>query len=412
MTVPQPPMKKMMNTKTSMYGIGLKICAVVLLCVYFMSIGSFSDVLKKDSFLSSISNSAPSVKQCRNYLQDDSSLMDMIRSDGASSSLSINGQIVPLEARLETSPNSPPRFPRALRNVGDCILGRHKMIKLIQNAHDVTEVQFNSQTVLLTAHRDDDSIKRHDSEFGDGANKKYSIEREGQDPTKPPLILDIGANLGFVSIMFFKLHPEVQVVAFEPNPFTYMYFLWNIYINNVPILTAEELALNPSTPGVYPVFGGVSGLTDGETPFSTVPMPMTFSDKSQLHIVDHNQSGGKHGVKLYNLSEFMKKHKLTERGFDVVKMDCECCEYTVIPANKNLFSSRDQVKRLLGELHPFEKCMEYFNLDMSAQMQTVEALEQRGCPVPDTDFDPNHFVGSKTVAGKCCPIICVHEWVG
>lgn len=402
----------MMNTKASMYGTGMKICGLLLFCMYFIGIGSFGNVLKGDSFQASSLTSSPSIKQCRKYLEDDSSILEVIRRDGASSSLSINGVTIPLETRLETSPNSPPRFPRALRNIGDCILGRHKMIKLIQDAHDVTEVQFNSQKVLLTSHRDDDSIKRHDVEFGDGENKRFSIEREGQDPTKPPLILDIGANLGFVSIFFFKLHPDVQIVAFEPNPFTYMYFLWNLYINNVPILTAAELQLNPSAPGVYPVFGGVSGLVDGEAPFSTVPMPMAFSEKSQLHIVDHNQDGGKHGVKLYNLPEFMKKHDLMERGFNVVKLDCECCEYVVVPANKNLFSNRDHVKHLVGELHSFEKCMEYFNLDMSAQMQTVEALEQRGCPVLDYDFDENHFVGSKTEARKCCPIICVHDLVG
>lgn len=45
---------------------------------------------------------------------------------------------------------------------------------------------------------------------------------------------------------------------------------------------------------------------------------------------------------------------LTTRGFDVAKIDCECCEYMLIPANKEIFSNRKVVKRLVGELHPYE----------------------------------------------------------
>ena len=52
----------------------------------------------------------------------------------------------------------------------------------------------------------------------------------------------------------------------------------------------------------------------------------------------------------------MNSRGLTSIVFDVVNMDCECCEYMVIPENKDIFSDNIKVKSMVVELHPFPVC--------------------------------------------------------
>jgi FkbM family methyltransferase len=60
-------------------------------------------------------------------------------------------------------------------------------------------------------------------------------------PTKPRLILDLGANVGYASVYFSLRHPTARVIAVEPEP------------SNVALLRQNVAAL----PGVDVVEGAV-----------------------------------------------------------------------------------------------------------------------------------------------------------
>ena len=57
-------------------------------------------------------------------------------------------------------------------------------------------------------------------------------------------ILDIGANIGYYSLLFAKLiGPSVQVYAFEPDPYSYDLLQQNILENGYPTIFAFQLGV-------------------------------------------------------------------------------------------------------------------------------------------------------------------------
>ena len=56
--------------------------------------------------------------------------------------------------------------------------------------------------------------------------------------------LDIGANLGFYSLFLARRHPEMKILAFEPDPYNIAKFKKNIILNGVNNVTLCEYALS------------------------------------------------------------------------------------------------------------------------------------------------------------------------
>ena len=48
-----------------------------------------------------------------------------------------------------------------------------------------------------------------------------------------PVFLDVGANVGVVSILMAKMWPDARIVAVEPALATFRYLLWNLRENGV-----------------------------------------------------------------------------------------------------------------------------------------------------------------------------------
>lgn len=274
----------------------------------------------------------------------------------------------------------------------------------------VSEVTISEITVLskkkiiLASHRDDESIPKLQWEFGrETSRDKYIFSSPINVSKSTPLIFDIGGNLGFATISFAKFHEEAQIVVFEPNPFTYVYLLWNLSLNDVHVLTKEEFI--HQVPGVYPVFGGLGG---GSEYVVRIPMPREFptrSQNNQARVTPETTGGDTNGVPIYSLPLFMKRYELMSRGIAIAKIDCECCEYPLISSNKELFSGVDVVRRIVGELHPFAACRSGFNLTLSVQQEVVDVLEKRGCGLsPDNFFDG--MIGSAVKGEPCCPEFC------
>lgn len=400
---------KLKRNRILVYGTLMNLVGISLLGFYFLGLNPAGKALKtqRDTALASVGLSSTT---CKEYLENNTWFLQKLQEEIANPSETEPKSVDVENASAESS--SMPTIPKTLREFGTCLMGTEKMEMLIKEVHVITEIDFVSRIIRLTSHEDDDSIHRLFTEFNGVNDARYKLTR-GFDDVASPLFLDIGANLGFVSIAFLKFHSTAQIVAFEPNAFTYIYLLWNLYLNQIPILTSDQLNKDPFAPGVYPVFGGIAGgpnnVDDVDKSLVTTTSPVQEAPvgPSQLYVPDFKTTARGNPVKFYHLSAFMKKYNLDR--FDFVKMDCECCEYLVIPANKELFSDSTIIKHIAGELHPFEICKTYFDLDITAQDEVVQALDNRGCTLPSHAYDENEFVGNKGPGGHCCPPICLNE---
>jgi len=261
------------------------------------------------------------------------------------------------------------------------------LLKLGQSLLDETEAavlerfnrSFRDAEVLTSLGHDvhliqnpgDDSIPRLRTEFtgAAGEHDPYAIATvSGENP----LVLDAGGNIGFVSILAQKVHPKGQVIVFEPSPLTYFFLRCNLHINRVHVLTSEELQARPLLPGVYPVFGGLGAKLPVE--YARLNSDEAMRTKSQNTITELNKDGT---IPIYNLVSFLSRHGLENRQLDMVKLDCECCEYNVIPASEEWLAGQHKLI-LTGEIHGCRH---------SQEQQALSILTQWGCVFPAQNFD-------------------------
>ncbi len=274
------------------------------------------------------------------------------------------------EARSPDSTNIFTSFP-FLSHLAEALLDEsdHVMLSKVEAPQ---RLECIGQSLLLTQHVGDDSIPRLKEEFSGLSRDTYGIKKISSET---PLLLDVGGNIGFVSIITSLVHPKSQVVVFEPSPLTYFFLRANLALNGIHVLTSEELQKHPAVPGVYPVHGGVGASAPLE--FASMSDPKRVEKQSQNGIVDLRLGGH---VPVYNLRAFLQTHGLISRVFDVVKLDCECCEYNVIPDTSAWILDRTKVKSLTGEIHGCG------HTEYDTEKKMLAVLRERGCEFPAANF--------------------------
>ena len=142
----------------------------------------------------------------------------------------------------------------------------------------------SSHKIIVTSHKSDESIIRLAWEFGREVDS-YNIYDMNTDPnSKPaPVILDIGGNLGLISITFSNIHSTAHIVVLDNISFTYFYLQWSLFLNGIHVLSSEDMKNQLKNPGVFPIFGGLGG---GSKTFIMTYMPAYNFEKSQNNLVD------------------------------------------------------------------------------------------------------------------------------
>ena len=135
---------------------------------------------------------------------------------------------------------------------------------------------------------------------------------------KDKKVVDIGANIGDTAVYFSKVKKAKKVIAFEPYPYSYNIAKKNIILNKLK----NVVILN-------------QGVGNKET-FIRIKEGFISTGGSNLKSFD---SGKK--VKIVTLKDIVKKYKIEN---DILKMDCEGCEYSIIlNADKETLRSFDQI---------------------------------------------------------------------
>jgi FkbM family methyltransferase len=238
-------------------------------------------------------------------------------------------------------------------------------------------------TFTLRSIKEDDTIPRLKKEVG---RDHYAIGTS----LNPALIIDVGANIGDFCISVAKLYPKAQVICAEPAPETYFLLRWNLAENNVPLIGLSSLG-RADRPGVVPLHGAL-GSSDGFVDFVYSPKKSQNANIGGGPGINGDASWRHVKVQAYDLGNMLSTAKV--KSVDVLKVDCEGCEFSLLPSLHDWVVDRDRIKRLVGEIHWWQTSKKKKTLgalmDPTDVQKFKDTVEKRGSPV---HFGINAFPG-------------------
>lgn len=205
------------------------------------------------------------------------------------------------------------------------------------------------------------------------------------DPNTGGVFVDIGGNIGDTALVMARRFPKAQIIVFEPIPITYFTLRLNLFHNDVTILTEDDIG-KKARPGVLPL-NMVIGNKDvtltwnpSQTQAAQVNNDTKKFDLNKAAASDKLESAT---VKAMQLSKFLRdRHALP---VSMVKMDCEGCEFSVVPQIEDIIADKKQVLRFSGEAHwvaaPSEEAKQA--LKSVLKKRDAKCLEQAVAHVPD-----------------------------
>jgi FkbM family methyltransferase len=143
----------------------------------------------------------------------------------------------------------------------------------------------------------------------------YDINKLVKKLKPNPVIIDIGANIGYFDIMLFSKIKEATVYAYEPIPSNYELFTKNISLN--PFLQNKIHLFNKAVTGTAQEY--VELYMETVTENSVIASVYADFDK---------QNQFKLKVPAISLQQIIDDNKFT--AIDLVKVDCEGSEYPII----------------------------------------------------------------------------------
>jgi FkbM family methyltransferase len=131
---------------------------------------------------------------------------------------------------------------------------------------------------------------------------------------------DVGANIGYLSIMAGKTNPDIVTYSFDPSPGPYFYLTENIRINGLNKVFPFQMALSDS---------------NGEFSFHIAVSPKykylkynSLGGSGHLSHVRENPTKHQVKVKAQTLDDFISENQIN--GLDLLKLDVEEAEHLVL----------------------------------------------------------------------------------
>ncbi len=163
----------------------------------------------------------------------------------------------------------------------------------------------------------DDTYGLADLELGDG-----------------DVFVDVGANVGVVSIPVANRFPDARVIAFEPAPKTFEILQRNLHDNGIENVTAINKAINADGRDLeLMVMHGDSGASNA---FGSEAVVSRFQSENLGELVS---------VEATTLDEVFEEHGIARCA--MIKLDCEGAEYEILRTTGML----ERIDRIAMELH-------------------------------------------------------------
>lgn len=203
---------------------------------------------------------------------------------------------------------------------------------------------FLSQTVNIVAYELDTSYNFENINFKEG-----------------DIVVDIGGNVGMISIFLAKLYPFLKIYAFEPVRENYENFIKNIKLNNIPdgTIIVENKAVTK----------------DGRT----INMNINITNKggsaiSEIPAKHYYYQENNNGINSITLEEIFKKYQINK--LKLLKIDCEDSEYEILYHTDESILKR--IEHLRGEF--------YENKSLSIEYDIEELLKYCKSYINDIDI--------------------------
>jgi len=152
--------------------------------------------------------------------------------------------------------------------------------------------------------------------------------------------LDIGANIGYYSLLASHMNPNIKVTSFEPAPGPLYYFRKNVEVNDFHNITIEPIAISHKNGEI--AFYEVQNLKYKYLKYSLSGEGNTGS------IIDHRDVC-KNVVKTTTLDNYTISNNI--KIIDLIKIDTEGTEHLIL----------EKSDKVLTELKPIIICETLFN---------------------------------------------------
>ena len=153
-----------------------------------------------------------------------------------------------------------------------------------------------------------DVVGRHIYKYHAHEPKLSAWLIENIQPTDGDVYIDIGANIGWYSLLFSKIaKPKSSIFSFEPDPLNSSLLRQNIEINRVDSIDVIEAAISESA--------------------GKAKLYRYSSSNLGRHSMLHNSNQDSLEVNTIGLDEFWRKQNLAQRFIRVLKIDVEGYEY-------------------------------------------------------------------------------------
>lgn len=162
-----------------------------------------------------------------------------------------------------------------------------------------------------------DVVGRHIFKYHAHEPKLSAWLVENIDPFEGDVYLDIGANIGWYSLLFSKLaKPESSIFAFEPDPLNSGLLRQNIEINDIQSIDVIEAAVSEST--------------------GKARLYRYNNSNLGRHSMLENSGQNSLEVNTVGLDEFWHDRNLAQRCIRVLKIDVEGYEYFALKSGKDV----------------------------------------------------------------------------
>lgn len=232
-------------------------------------------------------------------------------------------------------------------------------------------------SITLYSHREDKMIDLLEKEAFRDVYDLASRTTEGD-------LLDIGGHIGLTSLLFHKRHPDAQIYVFEPAPLSFFYLALNVIKNSAKPskLKLFNRALSADGRGFLLEYSPDDTLSSRRASFG------------------HSWGGA---AKQYHMvqavSMLQLKACLPLQQVGLVKLDCEGCEFDIVPSDQLFFSNSS--RRLIGEFHQWHVTVR--NHTGNVSLQAIKLVKSLLCHRERSDEDRIEWLrGQHTRPRKGC----------
>lgn len=213
--------------------------------------------------------------------------------------------------------------------------------------------------LIATLSPDEGSRNRTQREFGELKQPGGSIITLSGNATMS-IMIDIGANFGVISIYFALKYPGLKIIAVEAAPPTYFLLCYNMHLNKIAHLHMGDVThriggiTSSSTHarqrgGILALNRVVASSTDAKE----IEFTYYVSDSQLSGLSDAAASKDirKSMVKPLNIVSLFERIDVISHPIAYFKIDCEGCEFDVLPGISTYFTDRTKLQRVGGEFH-------------------------------------------------------------